>query len=292
MASDASLSLPALHGIAPRRGTAGVERAGAWNSLFAGLVAVGFINGSTHRMLAAFDENPAGALLNGFGLSVIVWAALAVALALLSTAPAAPLGRRDWLVAGTALVLFTIPVGPLAWLGLMLVGAYLAATSAAGTRARRAGLIVLALIVPMFWSRVVFSLFGDALLRFDALLVSLAIGARRTGNALAFADGWGYYWIAPPCSSVANISLAVLTYILVSNLSDRRAKIPLFYAVLAVVSVVAINVGRMAITGISRAHYDLMHGPYGAAATSALSLAAMVGICLIGWRRSLAHATA
>jgi hypothetical protein len=281
-----------LHGIAPRRGTAGEERAGAWNSLFAGLVAVGFINGSTHRMLAAFDENPAGALLNGFGLSVIVWAALAVALALLSTAPAAPLGRRDWLVAGTALVLFTIPVGPLAWLGLMLVGAYLAATSAAGTRARRAGLIVLALIVPMFWSRVVFSLFGDALLRFDALLVSLAIGARRTGNALAFADGWGYYWIAPPCSSVANISLAVLTYILVSNLSDRRAKIPLFYAVLAVVSVVAINVGRMAITGISRAHYDLMHGPYGAAATSALSLAAMMGICLIGWRRSLAHATA
>jgi hypothetical protein len=54
---------------------------------------------------------------------------------------------------------------------------------------------------------------------------------------------------------------------------------------LAIFSVVALNIARMGITGISRAHHDLMHGPLGTTLADWLSLAAMTGICWWGIHR-------
>ncbi|WP_353646484.1 hypothetical protein [Mesorhizobium sp. WSM2239] len=48
-------------------------------------------------------------------------------------------------------------------------------------------------------------------MRLNAGLVAQVTGAPRFGNSIAFGDGWGYYWIAPACSSIANISLEFLT---------------------------------------------------------------------------------
>jgi hypothetical protein len=261
------------------------SRRGAWNVTFAGMAAIGFLNGSAHRALKALTEDPAGAIRGTFGISVIVWTALVAAVVFLWGGPDRDLARRDVVVAALALLLFLAPAAPLSWVGLTLVAVYLARTSAPGSRHRRGAIILFAVTVPMFWSRLAFSVIGDYLLRLDAALVALVTGAQRAGNAIAFADGWGYYWIAPACSSVANVSLAFLTYVLASEFPDRPGRIPTRYCLLAIGAVVAINIARMSVTGVSRAHYELMHGPAGTLLAGWLTLAAMVGICLFGASR-------
>jgi hypothetical protein len=182
-----------------------------------------------------------------------------------------------------AFALFLVPAAPFSWIGLTLIAVYVMRGAAPASIHRRGAAILLAVTVPMFWSRLAFSLFGDALLRIDAALVSATTGAYRVGNAIAFADSWGYYWIAPACSSVANISLAFLVYILTREIPSGERRLPFRYGLLAMFSVVALNIARMGITGISRAHYDLMHGSLGTALAGWLSLAAMTGICWWGF---------
>jgi hypothetical protein len=263
-----------------------------WNTLFSAMVVMGFLNGIAHRVLPAIVADPAGAVLGGFGISLVVWAALAVVTYFLWDGPDRPLTWRDQAVAALAIMMFVAPAPPLSWMALMFIGVHVAFTSPHGSRYRRGAIILLALIVPMFWSRVVFTLVGDQLLRLDAAMVAMATGAERVGNAIAFADGWGYFWIAPGCSSVANISLAFLTFVLVSRIPDRYARVPFPYCLFAVAAVVAINVLRMAITGISREHHALLHGTLGTVAVGWLSLAAMVGISLAGLKRGTLRAEA
>jgi hypothetical protein len=255
-----------------------------WNVAFAGLAVIGFLNGSAHRVQSAVLDDASGAILGTFGISIIVWAGIACATAFLWAPPGRDLSRRDISVALSVSLLFLIPAAPFSWIGLTILAIHLVASSARGSLHRRGGVILLALTVPMFWSRLAISLFGDVLLRLDAGLVALVTGAPRFGNSIAFADGWGYYWIAPPCSSIANISLAFLTFVLASEIPNRSGKIGLRYCFLAVSAVVAINIARLSITGISRAHYDLIHGPAGSFLAGGLSSAAMVGICWWGTR--------
>lgn len=253
---------------------------------------MGFLNGIAHRALAAVAADPTDAVLGGFGISLVVWAALAAAACFLWGGPDRPLAWRDQAVAALAIVMFLVPAAPLSWVALMFVGIHVAFTSPHGSRHRRGAIILLALIVPMFWSRVLFTLVGDQLLRLDAAMVAMATGAQRVGNAIAFADGWGYFWIAPGCSSVTNVSLAFLAFVLVSRIPDRDERVPFRYCLFAVAAVVAINVLRMAITGISREHHALLHGTVGTMAFGWLSLAVMVGFSLAGLRKGSLRAAA
>jgi hypothetical protein len=258
---------------------------GEFNVVFAGLAVTGFLNGSVLRMKNALSDDPVGAVLGTFGISVIVWVGIGFATAFLWASTGREFSRRDACMALGAFALFLVPAAPFSWIGLTLIAVYIMRGAAPASIHRRGAAILLAVTVPMFWSRLAFSLFGDVLLRIDAALVSAATGGYRVGNAIAFADGWGYYWIAPACSSVANISLAFLVYVLAREIPSGERRLPFRYGLLAIFSVVALNIARMGITGISRAHYDLMHGPLGATLAGWLSLAAMTGICWWGVHR-------
>ncbi len=263
----------------------------SWNILFAGLVAIGFANGISHRAMTELRDDPGQAFLNTFQISAIVWVALVVAVSFLFRPPNRSMSNPDGIAAALAIATFLAPAPPLSWLALAGLGGYLAKSSPAGSRHRRAGWILLALTVPMFWSRVVFSLMSDAILRFDAVLVSLVLGTGRTGNTIAFADGWGYFWIAPTCSSIANVSLTFLCWVLVTQTLDTSRTARFRYCFLAAGAVVAINVGRLSLIGISHANYDLIHSPVGSLITGWTTVAVIFGICLYGATSGVKHAT-
>ena len=83
---------------------------------------------------------------------------------------------------------------------------------------RRGAVILLATTVPMLWSRLLFQFFANLILEIDASLVCWLLGTRRTGNLVEFADGNGVLAILPSCSSLANVSLAFLCWITVSQI--------------------------------------------------------------------------
>lgn len=261
------------------------------NVLFAGLIAIGFANGSINRAIQLVMQDAGAALSRMLGISIVAWVALAVAIILVGRSPARPASRADFAAAGALFLLFLFPAAPASWLGLTLLGAYLAFGDATRSSSRRGGIVLLALTVPMFWSRILMSTMSDLILTVDAILVSAILTADRVGNTIAFADGWGYFWIAPECSSLANISLALLCWVMVTQSGTQPRHVKFRYCAAAVAAVIAINVGRMALTGISRAHYELVHGTLGNIVFDVVTLAAMVGILFAGLK-SAQHTTA
>ena len=259
------------------------------NGLFAGLVVIGFANGNLIRVVNEIRARElADVLMNTFQISAIVWVALFVGVSFLLRRPRAPLTHVDKAVAAGAAVAFLAPVAPLSWIALSALAVYILWTSPAGSFSERGGWILLAMTVPMFWSRVMFSLLSDFILEFDAILVGWIVGIERAGNAIAFADGSGYLWIAPGCSSLHNVSLAILCWVLFAQLFyGERPLRQAWWGALACAAVVAINVARLSLIALYREHFDLLHGPVGANVATWLTLAAIIGVCALGVRHDL-----
>ena len=256
--------------------------------LFAGLALIGFLNGISFQVVESLRKDVGAALVNTFDIGAVVWLSLAACLYLFLHAKRCVASRNDLIAAGLALIAFLSPAPPLSWLGLSGLAAYIAVTSPPASFCRRSAWILLALTVPIFWSRVLFLLTGDVVLRVDAALVGLILGTGRIGNSVAFGDGWGYFWIAPACSSIANVSVAVSCWVLVTQMLGRSGGVHYFY--LAAGAMIAMNVGRLVLTGISQANYELMHGPVGNVILGWLFFAVTLAICLYGATRGAKRA--
>jgi exosortase/archaeosortase family protein len=122
----------------------------------------------------------------------------------------------------------------------------------------------------------------------DASLVSWLLGTHRTGNLVEFADRSGQLVIFPACSSLANVSLAFLCWVTLSQLvSHRKSPSDLFWCLLACIAVIAVNVIRMTILGLSDWHYATFHNEWGDATANVIILVLIVGISALGVRREL-----
>ena len=240
---------------------------------FAALVAIGFANGISDKLYRSVaDYGLATALSVTFDISVVLWGACLAALVSLLNAPADPFRRSDWAIGFLAGLTFLAPVPAASWLGLCLIAVYLRAT-ASHAAMRRAAAIVFALTLPLFWSRLVFAAFSDTILGIDAQLVGWLIGTTTTGNVVPLADGSGSMFIAPGCSSVANLVLTVVSATVFVNLrSGRWSPATLMWTAASMVAVVAINLTRLSLIGVYPEHFDLIHGPAGAAVANCLTL--------------------
>lgn len=250
---------------------------------FAGLFILGFCNGVFERILGETREIPLGdAILGTFGISILVWAACWIAVSFLLRQPPAPLTRSDW-IAGLAITAGTlIPSSQLSWIALTGLGLYGLRSFEAGSPGRRGAFLIIAVTVPMFWSRLVFAMLSDLILQADAILVSLMVGTPRVGNTVEFADQWGYLVIAPPCSSLANISLSVLGLAIFTQLYSRPPSFKdVWWCLAACLGVIIVNVTRIALMGLYREHFDLIHGTAGAGIASFLTLAVIISVNML-----------
>ncbi|MCJ2011417.1 hypothetical protein [Methylobacterium sp. J-076] len=250
------------------------------------LVAIGFLNAIAFQVGSSIDElGFSGALANTFGVSVIVWVAMAITLDLLRREPdRAPTRNEERVFLGLA-VIFLLPVKFVAWIGLALLALEIVAKADKGSSAAKGGWILLAITVPMFWSKLVFSLFSTLLLQADTMLVSLVLGLERMGNVITLADGHTRLWIAAHCSSVANVSLTVLGWVLFQQLAGPRRAPGLGWCALCCGLIVALNAARICLMGLFPQHYDLLHGAVGAGVASWLMVGTVFGTLSYGARR-------
>ncbi|MFG5117322.1 exosortase/archaeosortase family protein [Methylorubrum sp. POS3] len=242
------------------------------------------INGLAGAIILAVERTGfVDALSSLFNISAIVWIAVVCGIAL-GLSPAAedrddPLQSRDIVVLALATILILAPSGTLGWFALTVVAGWTLLTSE--RRLARAAAILLAVTMPMCWTRLLFSFAAKQILAADAELTAILLGTTATGNLIQFPGGQGYFQIYPACSSLGNVSLAILGWMIAVNLFGRGSwRHDLFWGLMACCSVIAINILRLTAIGAYPQHFDLIHGTVGNTVTGWLSL---IAITMVSW---------
>lgn len=260
------------------------------SQLFFWLFLLATANAMAGFALQFFHEHDlASSLGNLFGISAVVWVAAVAGLVLLAEPSApAPIERLDWVIAAMTAVAALVPLGPASSVALTLLSIYAILTSASGSTLRRAAIIFLAITGMLIWGRLALALFSGPLLDADSFLVASLFGMARVSNFISFADGSGQFAVAPGCSSLQGMSIAIVMWALVNQWFEvpfsRGALITLLAALAATI---AINVLRIGAIGLFPAHFDEIHTGIGWHVFSWLTLIAVAGICLYGARREI-----
>ena len=272
----------------PRRGlVAALRHSIARDEFFAGLYILGCANGLMGRILLAMNRMGGLGVLGG-NISVIVWFAGFAGVSLMLRQHREELRSADLAVGVVFLILVMLPIFALSWVAVTGLSLYVLLFANGGSERRRGALILLALTVPMLWSGLIFRFFAMPLLEFDALLAAWILGTDRVANVFRFADGSGSVVVLPACSSVANMSLAFLCWVSVTQwVKHRWSPTDIFWSLLACVSVIAVNVIRISLMGLSPWHHDLLHNDWGNMVANFIILGLTLGFSVAGARREI-----
>lgn len=253
---------------------------------FAGLFALGCLSGLAARVIQSINKlGWVEAFFETFEVSVLVWVSCAAGVYLVLQDRTIGIRSFELAIGAAFAFLVILPIGALSWLAVTALGFYVIIFTE-NPSSRRGAFILVATTVPVLWSRLLFQFFADFILRMDASLVGWLLHTPRTGDIVEFADGSGVLVILPSCSSLANMSLAFLCWVTVSRLVDhKRSTHDVFWCLLACASVIAVNVTRMSLMGLSQWHYETFHSDLGAAVSNILMLGLILGCCLLGVRR-------
>jgi exosortase/archaeosortase family protein len=198
------------------------------------------------------------------------------------------LKSADLAVAAIFLGLVLLPIFSLSWIAVDGLSLYILGFARDSSLRTRGALIFLALTVPMLWSRLLFELFASRILEIDSSLVAALLNTERVGNLVRFADNSAYMVVLPACSSLTNMSLAFLCFVSVTQWANHRwSRIDVLWSTLACASVIAVNVARITLTGLDRAHYEAIHSPLGANLFGTIILAFTMGFSLLSAKREL-----
>ncbi len=256
---------------------------------FAALSILGCVNGIGSRAIQVVaNYGLVDAAYSTFDVSAMVWIACVIAIGLLLEDQGDRVTIVDMVIGAAFLLLVTLPIGGASWFALAALGLYLALIARDAPTRQRGAKILIAITVPMFWSRQLFRFFSDFILQIDAAFVGRMLGTTTAGNVVRFADGSGDLVILPACSSLAGLSLVVLCWVTLSQ-TVRHSWSPkdVLWCVLASISVVAVNVTRMSIMGLSEAHYEMLHSPWGNFIAGTFTLCLVAGFCTYGVKREL-----
>jgi hypothetical protein len=194
----------------------------------------------------------------------------------------------DLAVAAVFLMFTALPIFGLSWLAVTGLSTYILLFAKGGSPLQRGSVILLALTVPMLWSKLLFRLFAKQILDIDALLVASLLGTDRIGNMVGFVDGSGHMVVLPGCTSFTNMSLAFLCWISITQWAEHRwSPWDLFWSFLVCASVIAVNVTRMSLMGLSYRHYEIIHTDLGDMVANLIMLCLMLGFSVLGARREL-----
>ncbi|MCA1654012.1 MAG: hypothetical protein ABR588_01845 [Sphingomicrobium sp.] len=233
---------------------------------FAGAGLLAALNAQAGQIIDAIRFTPLiDSVTSLAGISAVVWAAMYAVLRIALEEGSEPYRRADGLVLAAVLAASFVPLSFAAQAGLLLCGLYLFATSRTTSSSGRAAIVLLALTGPLLWGRIILHSFEVPLLALDARLVGSAISSTVDGNTLHFAESSRRFLIGGPCSSVHNMSLAILLWTTAAALFKLRIDVRLLaFGVAMVALMFALNIARLASIGLFPADFELLHNGAGA----------------------------
>lgn len=258
--------------------------------LFAIVGSVAAVNGFAGKIATEVSAAPLlSAILNLGGVSAIVWFALGTLFIIAHEERTKVEWRRHDTVATILVLLLSfIPLNFAGAIALLGCGAYLAATSSVGSVERRMALVMIALTGPLIWGRFLLALFGPMLLALDARMAAHLAGVYVEGNVVALSDGSGSLYVALGCSSVHNMSLAILLFVaLVQMMALRCTPALILTAAGAALAMAVVNVMRLAAMARFPQYFDLIHTGWGGTAFGVVSFVAAGAIIVRGVRAEL-----
>lgn len=253
-------------------------RLAARREVMLGLYAVGLLNGAVAEAMATAAHQSlaeaAGAL---FGIDPVTLMAGVIGLLLTAAAGPEPAGRRDLMAGLGFAAVVVLPHGSAGWLALGLLGLYGLLGQRRDGMLAAAGAVYLAVSLYEVWARLVLAVLTPQLTRADAALTALVLGAERSGNVIAAPAGYDLAIVAA-CTSFLAVGqglLAAFAYTRFLRPAWRWSELRT-WAVLALL-LVAVNIARLVLCGLSPAFYAHLHDGIGrlwfGLAVLALSLA-------------------
>jgi exosortase/archaeosortase family protein len=258
--------------------------------LFYGLFLIATLNGFVGMAVRAIEGYGwAAAAFDLFGISAILWVALAAGLNILGEDDGStPLRRGDVAVAILLLLAALLPTAPASSVALTGAALWAALTAAPRTPLRRAAIVFLAMTGAILWGRLLLAGFSRPLLDIDAVFVAGTLGVEHQGNMLWSADGATRLIVAPGCSSMQGISLAILLWATMNQFFRVRFSWgSVGYCLAAVAATIAVNVLRIGAMLHWPAHFEAIHHGWGMQIAMWTTLALVAGICLFGARREI-----
>jgi len=143
-------------------------------------------------------------------------------------------------------------------------------------------LVLLALTGPLIWGRILLNLFAAPILSLDAHIVGVVIGTKVDGNMFQSAVAGHTFLIGNLCSSVHNMSLAIVLWTTAAMLFNIRVDRQYFAVGVAMATFMfALNIARLATIGLFPAYFTFLHFGTGAAL---FGWAGLIGAAMLaGW---------
>lgn len=257
--------------------------------LFALVIAVLAPNAVAAKVLQSFWETGAGPTIgSGLGVSWTFWLAAAACLRLAWTEAPAPIRAFDvWLAAG-CVVAALVPISQASGLACTGLGLALLLDRRSGVRLKAAALVLLAISIQVLWSRLMMLFFIGPIADFDAHAVGLLIQRPVVGNEVMFVDGSQKMSILAACTSVQNVSLALMLYVAIVRTVRPSPRIAELWALLGLfATVVVINLGRLVLMAQSAPMFEMMHGGVGWSLAEAAITVAVLAWALASVRREI-----
>ena len=260
------------------------------SDLYFALFLVATLNAFAEPALRQIEAaGPARAAFNLLGISAILWVALAAGLKILADDRGeTPRLRGDAAVAAIVIAAAAIPTPVASGVALAFAALWAIATAGAGSPLRRAAIIFLAVTGALVWGRLLLALLGRPLLDLDALFVSTLLGAARAGNMIWSQQAGMRIIVAPGCSSLQGISLALALWVTVNQYFkvrlDWRA---VGYGLAALAVTMTVNVVRIAGLLNWPQHFEAIHTGWVSVLLMWAILLLVAGICVFGARREI-----
>lgn len=247
---------PAIIGVAFQRG-----------SVFAAAGVLAALNAEAGQILSSLTFlSPVDAIAGLAGISAVIWAAMFAAWRIGTESRRRFGGVADAGALAAVVALSFLPVSFAGQAGLLICGLYLLLTSPPRDAGRRVALVLLALTGPLIWGRILLNLFAKPILALDAHIVAAVIGTKVDGNVFDAASAGQRFVIGGLCSSVHNISLAIVLWTTAAMLFNIR--IDRRYVAVGLTMVLfmfALNIARLATIGLFPAYFVFLHFGTGAA---------------------------
>lgn len=251
--------------------------------VFAAAGVLAALNAQAGQIISTLTyQSPFEAITGLAGISAVIWTAMVATWMIGSESRRCFSGIADASALAIVLLLSFLPLSFAPQAGLLFCAAYLLVTSPPKDPGRRAALVLLALTGPLIWGRILLNLFAAPILSFDAHIVGGVIGTHVDGNVFQAPSTGQHFVIGDLCSSVHNISLAIVLWTTAAMLFNVRVDRRYVAIGIAMAGFMfALNIARLATIGLFPAYFVFLHYGTGAAL---FGWAGLIGAALLaGW---------